>query len=224
MPDFSLLMERRDKPGIWTFLGRRSVDPQQEVKLPVGYKLVSKAPPYKNISKRWLWRDSTSEFFFPTKKYVINQDGVIVSTALVIDDSDITLPSGWSLVDFNAYNTVTNEAGESTVVDTGDTIDTNTSTVIAKIPRYNKVPVEYLQQALANNNLTQDFITFVESKGYTIEQVQALPYISLNNKLLREFVTSMGFTMQQAYNQLQKVAEQLKDQEDSLKNSLLEEE
>jgi hypothetical protein len=82
------------------------------------------------------------------------------------------------------------------------------------------VPVRLLEQVLTDRNLAQAFAQFVQAKGYTLAQVRALRTISLNNKLLREFVTAQGFTMRQAFTALQRAAEALQEAEEQAEQEL----
>ena len=220
-----IVNQRRDRPYLWSFVTSRLVWPERLPRLPEGQKLVDVAPP-KSAAQRPVWDDrieripagpvdpETGEPTTPAvfgdwrlarRALLIDENDVVLGAVASFDDDDVPVPPNgrFEVVPRDASPTGTDETGDVVPVNPGDVLASDGTVTIRRLPdKYRAVPVRLLEQVLTDNNLGSEFVTFVQGKGYTIEQVRSLGTISLRNKLLREFVTDQGLTMQQAYNAL----------------------
>lgn len=207
------VMRRRDNPDYWFMTGSHLVWPQRLPQLPAGQRWIAEPPPQFSRGRRPIWSESQQAWLMPKRKAEVAADGTILNFIIVYQDSDYVAADGKTLEDVeNGIPQAQDEKGETVPCRVGDRIVGGIGTILNR-PRYKRVPVRLLEQVLADNSLTAAFASFVTSNGYTIEEVRGLGTISLNNKLLRQFVADQGFTLAQAYNALQRAAEDLEAQE-----------
>lgn len=89
-----------------------------------------------------------------------------------------------------------------------------------RVPRYRRVPVRLFRRVLQSRGLLDDFMAHIDAAGFDADDLAAIQSISLNNRILREFVQAQGFTMRQAYNALQRDAEEKQKQERAKRREL----
>lgn len=199
---------RRDQPRYGSLAGGRMVWPSRVPRLPPWQAWVSVPPPQGSRARIPLFDFEAQEWISPVTVAEFDAQGVC--TNLVVKPR---LDPG----DEQPF-TVENEIGETEVISPGVPREGGHP------PRYRKVPVRVLRRVLQDLKLMQPFQQFIERKGYTIENVEDLGVISLNNRMLREFVAEQGFNMRQTYMALQRVAEDTLDQEQQAKRELADEE
>lgn len=205
-----VVVQRRDIPDLWFLTGQKFVWPERPPRLPDGSKLIDTAPPTLGRGRKPVWDDVAAQWLAPRRIAVLAADGTIENFVSAYRTDD--LPLGVvDMAEFDGANIKTkDEAGILSPPVIGDKItakDTNgrPTTIVRRIPpRYAQVSVELLEEVLAEKGLASEFVTFVTGKGYTIKDVRNIGNISLNNRLLREFVADQGVTIQQAYNTLQR--------------------
>jgi len=206
------VLERVDKPGYWTLQGKSNVWPERLPSLREGRKWVMTPPP-ETRAQRPIWSDSAGAWLLPQPRMIVDAEGFCVNlVGTLTDGNDIDVPAGGRVVDPDAI-TVTDELGETRALCKGDKLNPDDTVVYTRPPNYKKVPVPLLEQVLQDTGNLAAFKTFIEGKGFTVEQVRGLETISLNNKHLREFVLAQGYTLKQAYNALQRAAETMLEQE-----------
>jgi len=197
---------RRQTDNLWGLTGSQLVWPDRMPVLPDGVKFVDVEPP-QSRSKKPIWVDSLSEWRLPRPAYAVG-GGTVVNLCPSLGPDMDTVPDGADrLVPAADVAPAEDEAGQMVMPDVGDEIAPDNTPTIRCIPRYQRVPVRLLEEVLVERGLAADFVTFVEARGFTIDQVRALGSISMNNKHLREFVVDQGYTLKQAYTALQRAAE-----------------
>jgi hypothetical protein len=204
---------RRDLPRYGSLAGKRMVFSDQRLDLPDWQAEVRTAPPEKRpVGRKLLWDFEAEEWVLPKPVLRLAEDGTVLHRGLKPrpDPEDVNpddLP------------TAEDEAGRPTRCGKGDKI-TNGAPVIQRRRPYPRVPVGVLLIVLQERKLGAKFKAFVEGKGYSIEDVRELGTISLGNKLLREFITGEGFTMKQAYQAIQRRAEEIVEERAAKKQAL----
>lgn len=216
-----LVIQRRDLQTLWTYSRRVLVWPDALPTLPDGQRLIDVPPPALSRAVRPAWDDVSGGWLEPRTVLALAADGEIINRAVAYRDDD--LPPADEVIDDDPALTGLDEIGEAVRPEVGDRIITGGASPVVEIrrpPAYRAVPPRLLRDALDQAGQLQAFLDFLTVKGFTSDQLSALPRISLRNKLLREFVVEQGFTLAQAYNQIQRVAEQALEDEETASNSL----
>lgn len=209
-PAFEVL-QRADRPGFWTLQGKRLVWPEKVPPLQPGRKWVFVAPP-ETRARRPVWSDAADDWVLPARRMIVDGSGVCAGVQLALDDADVVTPPGGRAIDPDQI-TVTDELDEVRGLRSGDILNPDNTVAQAAPPRYKRVPVRLLRQVLQDRGLLADFQTFLQGKGFTVDDFEGVQTVSLNNQILREFVLSAGYTLKQAYTALQRAAEDLLEQE-----------
>jgi len=206
------VLQRPDKPNFWTLQGSKNVWPEKLPDLPSGRKWILTPPP-QTRSQRPVWSDSAGEWKLPQRRMIVDAEGFCINLlGTMEDDADLPIPAGGRAVDPEAI-TVSDELENERPLQRGDKLNPDNTVAEARKPRYGKVPVRLIKRILTNRGILADFETFLQGKGFEVSDFDQLQVVGLNNKLLREFVVAQGFTLQQAYNLVQRAAENLLEQE-----------
>jgi len=191
-----IVNRRRDKP-IGTLAGSRMIFAGRPPRVADYQEIITTPPPEMRRGRKPIYDFTTNEWISPVTVATFDDAGVC--TNVIVKER---LEGG----DEEPFE-VENELGRRAPISPGEPRDGGHPA------RYRSVPVRFLRRSLQERNLLQPFVQFLEGKGFTADDFDRLETISLNNKLLREFVTAQGFTIQQVYNALQRDAEQRQEQE-----------
>lgn len=183
---------RRDLPRYGSLAGSKMVFRGRLPNLPQWQRYIEVPPPESRASVP-LWDFETNEWITPVR--VVEFDDAGVCTNIVVKPR---LEEG----DVEPFD-VEDEAGNVSTISPGVPL------IGGHTPRYKKVPVRAVRKALEKHNLFDDFERYLIKKGLSFDQFDDVERISLNNKLLREFVRGQNLGMKQAYEMLQKTAEDL---------------
>jgi hypothetical protein len=196
---------RRDLPRYGAYAGFQMVWPDRLPDLPDWQRFVEEPAPEWRRSKP-LWDFEEEEWIFPVEVIQYEEDGETCKDVILKPRAEPGDEVGPVMVEDEIGNKRRLKAGMRR---SG-----------GEPPRYPEVPVRFLRQALQERNLLQPFVRFLRDKGFDNEDFEALETVSLNNRILREFVQAQGFTMRQAYNALQRDAEEKQKQERAKRREL----
>lgn len=182
---------RRDLPRYGSLAGSRMVWPDRLPNLPAWQEWITTPPPASR-RHRPLYDFEVQEWLEPVSVAIFNGDGVCANVVVKprLEDGD------------EEPFEVEDEIGRRVRIGPGMPRSGG------HMPSYPKFPVAILREVLRDRNLLDDFVRFLRDKGIEPEEFDEVQSVSLGNKLLREFVTAQGFTMRQAYDALQRAAEE----------------
>jgi len=190
---------RRDWPRYGTLAGERMVWPDRLPNLPAWQAWVTTPPPAGSGARKPMFDFETGEWVMPVSVVVFDEDGETCKNIVVkprLEDGDET-PDQIEVSD---------EQGNKAAIAPGQ------KRAGGHAPLYAKFSVATFVAVLGKRNLMDAFSAFLQGKKLSMEDFQEVRRVSLNNRLIREFVTDQGFTMRQAYNALQKEAEKVEEE------------
>jgi hypothetical protein len=202
---------RRDLPRYGTLAGERLVWPERLPNLPAWQAWVTTPPPAGSRSRKPMYDFEAAEWIVPVAVVEFEEDGDTCKNIVVkprLEDGDET-PDQVE---------VTDEQGQKIAIAPGHKRSERI------IPAYPKFSIATLFAVLRKRDLRDAFITFLDGKGLNTDDLREVGMVSLNNRLIREFVAEQGFTIKQAYNALQKEAETMEAEREERLSALHEEE
>lgn len=216
-----IVVQRRDIPDYWFLNGSRKIWPERLKPMPEGSKLVSKAPPDVGQGRKPIWSDEAQDWLVPKRIAVCEKDGQVKNIVNCYSEKDLALPEGGFFVESPEEVECLLENGTKRSLVRGDFIGRDSSIISLVPPKYKKFPVSTLIAVAADISL--DLMKFLESKGYSKDDIISTVKMSLGNPLLREFIEESAMTIEEAYEKIELRAQE-KEEEKASKIRSLEEE
>lgn len=189
---------RRDLPRYGVLSGGRRVWPGRLPPLQSWQAWVTDPPPKTRRGRKPMYDFEAGEWIVPVSVAIYDDDGtclnVVVKPRLEPGDEEA--------------HEVEDEIGQRGQIGPG------IKHTGGHAPNYRKVPARFVLSALHKHGLADDFMAFMRERGFAPDDVRQIKKISLNNKHLRAFVWSKGYTMKQAFQKIQIAAQEECDAEE----------